>query len=100
MSADYQGEIRAGGVRGAGGSRRPGCGRWVGDPRLESSRRFTSLWIGTTAEVRLALTNLGRSPVVGRGQDGRGENGLTGAIQATLRDTKQRTGPPGNVWRY
>lgn len=58
MSADYQGEIRAGGVRGAGGSRRRGCGRWIGNHRLESSRRFTSLWIGTTAKVRLAVVPL------------------------------------------
>jgi hypothetical protein len=44
--------------RAAVGSRRPGCGRWIGNPRLECSRRFTSLWIGTTAKVRLAVVPL------------------------------------------
>jgi hypothetical protein len=58
MSADYQGEIRVGAGREAGGSQRPRCGRWIGDPRLECSRRFTSLWIGTTAKVRLAVVPL------------------------------------------
>jgi len=58
MSADYQGEIRAGACRGAGGSRRRGCGRWIENPRLECSRRFTSLWIGTTAKVRVAVVPL------------------------------------------
>ena len=58
MSADYQVEIRAGAGRGAGGIRRQGGGRWIGNPRLECSRRFTSLWIGTTAKVRLAVVPL------------------------------------------
>ena len=58
MLADYQGESRAGAGRGAGGSRRRGCGRWIGNPRVECSRRFTSLWIGTTAKVRLAVVPL------------------------------------------
>ena len=58
MWADYQGEICAGAGRGAGGSRRRGCGRWIGDPRLECSRRFTLLWIGTTTKVRLAVVPL------------------------------------------
>jgi len=58
MSADYQGEIRTAAGRGAGGSRRPECGRWIGNPPLECSRRFTSLWIGTTPEVRLTVVPL------------------------------------------
>ena len=58
MSADYQGENRAGAGGGAGDSRRPGCGRWIGNPRLECSRRFTLLWIGTTAKVRLTVVPL------------------------------------------
>ena len=45
----------AGVGRDAGGSRRPGCWRWVADLQSECSRRFTSLWIGTTTKVRLAV---------------------------------------------
>ena len=46
VSAGYQVEVGAGAGRGAGGSRRQECGRWIEDPRPGVARRITSLWIG------------------------------------------------------
>jgi hypothetical protein len=48
----------AGVVRDAGGSRRRGYGRWIANLQSEFPRRFTSLWIGTTTKVRLAVVPL------------------------------------------
>ena len=55
---NYQGEVFAGVVRDAGGSRRRGYWRWIVDLQSECPRRFTSLWIGTTAKVRVAVVPL------------------------------------------
>src|ERR1700683_451450 len=40
------------------GIRLRGYWRWIESPRLERSRRFTPLWICTTAKVRLAVIPL------------------------------------------
>ena len=50
VSAGYQVEVGAGAGRGAGGSRRQECGRWIEDPRPGVARRITSLWIGPQNE--------------------------------------------------
>lgn len=51
-------ECRCAGGLGTGDSRRRECARWTGNPRAGSARRFTSLWIGTTARVRLTVVSL------------------------------------------
>jgi hypothetical protein len=51
-------EVFGGVRRDAGGSRRRGYGRWIANLQSEFPRRFTSLWIGTTTKVRVAVVPL------------------------------------------